>query len=409
MNWHNLDPALPRLADAFDSQALIEQVAQQSCSTRGRRQSIDYVPGSHCTTTYLLTDDNASWQTIGVVHVTTNDVHYRLFTDDPQLASLGTAMNTQALTRHFAIDGSTDGGIHRGELGPLATVTPVRYKPGSRCTLRYQTERADGQESFFGKLLAHESAEIAQAVDDLYRASQETPLLPAVARPLAYWPELQMLVQAAVMGEELHDLLFDTERALATRIGWLYAAGQATAALHSTHIDIAAPPQTLTGDLIALDEYQPALCQLDPQLADRFVDAIDIVAERAGRQSELHPTVSHGALRTDQFMIEKEQLVLIDLDSLCLSSPARDLGNFLGYLTWKALRQPQHAAFLQRGQAAFLDGYRSIRPLPDADWITLYQVASMLKIIGRRYTGLTYREWSLTGQLLEIGLGMVQA
>ncbi|MCB9157947.1 MAG: phosphotransferase [Caldilineaceae bacterium] len=399
MNWHNIDPTLPHLSHVFDSSAAMHRFAQQP-SMRCRRQSIEYIPGTRCTATYLLSQEDAAWQTIGVVEIEPAGIEHRLFTEDPLLASLPTAMDANRLTAHFAVD--------HAALGQIDAVIPVRYKPGSRCTLRYHT-RTQGAQSFcFGKLLAKDSAEIAQAVDDLYRASQSTPELPGVAQPLAYWPELNMLVQAAVAGAELHDLAFDPQQKLADRISWMRTAGRAAAALHSAAIDVTGQPQTLAGDLVALDEYKPALRQINPHLADRFEAAIALTAKTAHPQRELASVLSHGALRTDQFMVEGDHLVLIDLDSLCWSSPARDLGNFLAYLTWKALRQPHHAAFIQLGQQAFLEGYQTFRALPDAQWISHYHVASILKVLGRRYTGLTYREWPLTEQLLDIAVGLIR-
>lgn len=405
MNWQTLDPALPQLAAAFDDNRIIAHFSTQSASsgnqplTRCRRQSIDYQPEQGCTTTYLLSNEDASWQTIGVVDVVPDGVHHRFFTDDPALAGMATAMNTEALTSHSAAAHKT--------LGQFVTVMPIRYKPGSRCTLRYQTAHATGQQVCFGKLLAHEGTEIANAVDALYQTSQQKPMAAAVVQPLAYWPELQMLVQAAVAGQELHDVAFDPRINLATRLRWMRAAGQATAALHTAQLTAPVPHHSLVDDLIALDQYQPALCRLNPQLATRFVEAIELVYAKARHQSELPAMLSHGALRTDQFMIEDGHLVLIDLDSLCLSSPARDLGNFLGYLTWKELRQRQHATFIQLGKAAFLEGYRSVQPLPPAEWIALYHTTSILKVLGRRYTGLTVREWPLTEQLLDSGLNLL--
>ena len=334
-----------------------------------------------------------------MVNVEPDGVAHRLFTDDPQLSGLATALDATRLTTQFA--------MQQTDLGQIEAVVPVRYKPGSRCTLRYQMQTEHGQTNYFGKLLAQGGAELSHAVDDLYRASQQTPELPEIAQPLAYWPDLQMLVQAAVSGHELHDLAFDPQQDLRTRVEWMHAAGRASAALHDAAVDIAGAPQTLVGDLTALNQYQPALRQLNPNLASRFDEAIATIDEVARQQQELTPVVSHGALRTDQFMIEEDHLVLIDLDSLCWSSPARDLGNFLAYLTWKALRQPQHAAFIQLGQQAFLEGYQAYRELPDTHWLMLYQVASILKVLGRRYTNLTYREWPLTEQLLDIAIQMV--
>ena len=92
---------------------------------------------------------------------------------------------------------------------------------------------------------------------------------------------------------------------------------------------------------------------------------------------------------------------MIDLDGFCWADPARDLGNFLAYLVWKAIRNPQQAAFIEAAQRLFLDGYRARRPLPDQPWLAIYQAASLLKIAGRRFRSLTVKEWPLVPRLLD--------
>jgi hypothetical protein len=110
----------------------------------------------------------------------------------------------------------------------------------------------------------------------------------------------------------------------------------------------------------------------------------------------------HGAMCTDQFLIDGEGggLVLIDLDGVCLAEPARDLGNLLAYLDWKAIRRPADAAWVERAGAAFLTGYATGRSVP-ADRVAVYRAGSLLKIAGRRYRSLTVPEWPLVPALLD--------
>lgn len=410
MIWHKIDPKLPDLANAFDGNAVAHYLAQnvskqalpaqtgEQAGVGFRRQSIEYVPATRCTTTYLVSDDQGSEPTIGVAEVNTAGVEYRRFTDDARLPGLAAASDINAVQQRFQAE--------EKEWGLLNAVQPVRYKPGSRCTLRYQMQTDQGSAYCFGKLLAEDAEQIAAAVSSLYQAGQQNPALPRIARPLFYQPVLQMLVQAAVPGAELHDAAFDARNNFDVRTDWMWAVGRAVAALHSA-TDVAGPQKTIAGDLVDLDEYRPALSHLNPSLAGRFHAATEALGKAAATEHELPPVVSHGALRTDQFLLSDGQLALIDLDSICWSSPARDLGNFLAYLTWKALRQPEHAVFIEYAQNAFMDGYETAAALPDANWVAHYQAASILKIIGRRYTGLTYREWPLTEQLLDMAIRMI--
>ena len=111
---------------------------------------------------------------------------------------------------------------------------------------------------------------------------------------------------------------------------------------------------------------------------------------------------SHGTMRTDQFLLQGDRLAMIDLDSYCWANPARDLGNFLAYLCWKAIRQREHAHFIERAGQAFLEGYFSVQGDIDERWLSVYQAASLLKIAGRRFRSLTYLEWPLTIHLIQL-------
>jgi len=418
MNWQTIDPTLPALPFAFDGDAVSQRfehhwpAQRTNADTRTtvkqcRRQDVTYVPSTRCVTTYSLVAEaagSAPQPTIGVVEVTPAGLQHRLFTDDPTMPGLALAADAAAMHQQW-LARSADGA--QAMSAEIYAATPVRYKPGSRCTFRYNLRSARGEERWFGKLLAQDGDQLWQTASTLYQASQQEPELPRISQPLAYWPEVQMLFQAAVPGAELHTFAFDPALDPVTRLDWLHLAGRSIAALH-TYSGIEGPYKTLAGDLAGLDEYRPALLQANPALADRFAEAITRLDGVHTRHPELAPVVSHGALRTDQFMLEDDRLVLIDLDSVCWASPARDLGNFLAYLTWKALRQPQHAAFIQHIQQAFLAGYQTLRRLPDTDWLAFYEAASILKIVGRRYTGLTYQEWPLTEQLLDKAVLMIE-
>ncbi len=418
MNWLTIDNDLPALAFAFNGAAVAQRFAQQWPARQAkppapagvkfcRRQDVHYVPATSCVSTYSLSveeADAAPWPTIGVVEVTPADMQHRLFTEDPQLLGLAQAADVDVMAQPVL---ALMGAQHQAEGAQLFAATPVRYKPGARCTLRYELHTAHGRKSCFGKLFAHDGAHLWQTVSALYQASQHEPELPRIPQPLAYWPGMEMLLQAAVAGAELHTLAFDPKIDAATRGGWLRAAGRCIAALHA-YAGIEAPRRTFAANLAELDEYRLALRQANPALADRYSAAIATLHDGNNRLQEPAPVVSHGALRTDQFMLQDNQLVLIDLDSVCWANPAHDLGNLLAYLTWKALRQPQHAAFIQFAQQEFLAGYRTLRTLPDAGWLSFYQAASMLKIVGRRYSGLTYQEWPLTEQLLDKAVRIAQ-
>jgi hypothetical protein len=395
------DRQLPDLPLALDAGAA-PRLFEEHLRAQGRplqvrsskRQDVKYQPGQRCVATYVLLTDGSAGpeQTIGVVELTPAGLACRLYDEDPQLPWLQEAAAPALMAPRFA--------ALLGGPVTSCTATPVRYRAGSRCVFRYELEGPAGPSVIFGKLLRDGAEELAATAAALHRASQESPAMPHVLPPLAFWPELRLVLQAEVTGRaELNDLAFSEEVPQATRERWLHDAGARLAGLHGAAV--AGPPRTLAEDLDELREYVAPMAAADPALAERYAAAVERAAERAASLAEGAPVASHGAFRTDQFMIQGDRLVLIDLDGFCRASPARDVGNFLAYLRWKAIRQPQRAAMIDQAGQLFLEGYGAARPGLDAGALRLYEAASMLKIAGRRYRSLTVKEWHLTPALLD--------
>jgi hypothetical protein len=157
----------------------------------------------------------------------------------------------------------------------------------------------------------------------------------------------------------------------------------------------------MADDLAELREYIAPMAAVDETLAEQYRATIARIEALAAAQPEPPATASHGAFRTDQFMIEHGELVMIDLDGFCWGNQARDLGNFMAYLRWKAIRKPQDADFIDHVGQVFLAGYQDAGRNIDQRWLRLYEADSLLKIMGRRFRSLTAKEWALVPRLLE--------
>ncbi len=398
----DFDPQLPALPLAFDLTAVAQLFAEQWPRaeagpleiTKCKPQDTKYQPGRRCVTTYALTVARPgvpAESTIGVLEITPAGPAHRLFDNDPKLPWLAFASTAQVMRERF--------GALLGTSVEECAITPVRYRPGVRCVFRYDLRTTTGIHTFFGKLIGQGGEESMATIAALHAAHAAFPSMPRVLPPLAYWPELHMLVQAEVDGgAELNDLAFDPAEDTANRERWLRDAGARLAGLHGCAV--AGPTRTMADDLDELREYSAPIAAVDPALAERYAAALDRLAT-AGANGEPASVASHGAFRTDQFMIENGELVMIDLDGFCWANPARDLGNFMAYLRWKAIRKPHDAAFIERVGQLFLQGYRAAgRPI-DEGWLARYTADSLLKVAGRRYRSLTVKEWHLVPLLID--------
>lgn len=407
------DPQLPALPLAFDLDAVARLFAQDWAADAGgpvtigkiKLQDTKYQPHVRCVTTYALAVERpgaAAVPTIGVLEISADGTHHRLYNHDPKLPWMADATDPAVMSAHFAtlLPAATITGC---------TITPVRYRPNVRCVFRYDLATAAGPQTFFGKLLNDGGEQSLATITALHQAREHNPGMPRVLPPLVYWPDVHVLIQDEVQGgAELNDLAFDAKQDAALRERWLRDAGARLAGLHGC-TDVPGPPRTMADDLDELREYVAPMAAANPALAEQYAAAIERIAALAAEQPEPPASAGHGAFRTDQFMIEHGELVMIDLDGFCWSNPARDLGNFMAYLSWKAIRKPHDAEFIAHVGQVFLGGYQAAGRAIDPRWLRLYQADSLLKIMGRRFRSLTAKEWDLVPRLLETANAVLDA
>jgi aminoglycoside phosphotransferase (APT) family kinase protein len=411
----DFDDQLPDLPMAFDfdevagvfERKLFDVISPQdpaSVLNIKKLQDLKYRPSQGCVTTYemfVVKADSAPERTIGVLEFTPDGVLPRLYTADDRLPWLSRATDMYEMQRLFAELPGFDGQIK------LLEIFPVRYKPGLHCVIRYTVQTPSGKEVFYGKSFSGNAERLMKVLMDLHKSSQENEAMPLISSPVAVWPEMEMILQAAVPdGIEFTHFIYDQRYEASERENWMVKAGRALGVFHNNST---APSETKTvyDDLQDLHEYTVIIAKVRPDMAVKYEEVIQLILSKADRFKEPKPVASHGAMRTDQYILQGDRLAMIDLDSYCWANPARDLGNFLAYLCWKAIRQPEHAEFIERAGRAFLEGYLTVQGNIDKRWLSVYQAASLLKIAGRRFRSLTFLEWPLVIHLIQAAFSAI--
>ena len=387
------------VADVFERKLFGPKTSQDLVGVLNikKLQDLKYRPSHRCVTTYEMVigkADHIPERTIGVLEFTPDGVLPRLYTADDRLPWLSKATDMDHMQRLFSeLPG------YNGQ-AKLLEIFPVRYKPGLHCVIRYTVETPAGKEMFYGKSFSGNAERLMETLIDLHKCSQENPDMPLISSPVAVWPEMEMILQAAVPnGIEFTHFVYDQNYEASVRESWMVKGGRALGVFHNNST---APSETKTiyDDLRDLHEYTLIIAKVQPDLATKYEEVIQEIITKVDHFIEPKSVASHGAMRTDQYILQGDRLAMIDLDSYCWANPARDLGNFLAYLCWKAIRQPEHAQFVERAGRAFLEGYLSVQEDIDERWLSVYQAASLLKIAGRRFRSLTYLEWPLVIHLI---------
>lgn len=244
----------------------------------------------------------------------------------------------ELLQRHVAAASPAYEGLR------LAGCTPrvVRYKPGSRCTILFDLRYAAPDEAaargwsslVVAKVYRGDKGRIAfEGMRALWRSPLGRGDVVAVAEPLAYLPDLRVLLQGPV-GEErtLKELIratidAGTPAALAVLHGYLAKTAAGLAALHTSGVVIG-KPHTLEAELAEVREVLGDLAAAVPDLAGAADPLLDRVEALAARHPADPPVPSHRSFRPAQVLLYQGRIGFIDFDGACQAEPALDLGLF---------------------------------------------------------------------------------
>jgi hypothetical protein len=262
----------------------------------------------------------------------------------------------------------------------------MRYSPGSRCTILYRLELpADGHAAGYPDVVIaktyHRQDKGRTAWDGmhgLWQSPLRTSGVVAIAEPLAWVPELNVLVQGPIRQERtLKDLLLETladsERAGREELrGYVAKAAAGLAEMHRSGV----PSDRRRGFADELAEVREVLGRITAQLpdlagaADPVLDAVERLADRVPADT---PSPAHRSFRPAQVLLHQGRIGFIDFDGFCHAEPALDVALFratvrdLGMTTLPAAASPEAQrallADLDELCEGFLAAYQALAPV----------------------------------------------
>lgn len=242
--------------------------------------------------------------------------------------------------------------------------TVVRYRPGSRCTIRF--EAPDGQLRF-AKVFRDDAGKRSHANGNiLWLAARREELEFVVARPEAWDPATRTLWQEGVPGVPLtaRDLGVAGET-LARRLG--HAAATLTRSSIRPYIvyDWTAHFERSVRYAADLRERVPRLAATVDTVLHELASAYADVRVRESRPI-------HGSLSRTQWIVGTARLGLIDFDKLAFGDPEFDVAAFLTELDYDHLQAQQIGA-------AFLSSYEAVAGPLDRRLLGLYAAHERLE------------------------------
>lgn len=217
----------------------------------------------------------------------------------------------------------------------------LRYHPGLRCTIGYHlTYASDGTAGHhwptFVVVKTYDGDKGRNAygcMQALWDSPLGTSAAVRIAEPLAYVPELKLLVQGSIPTEQTLQALIgsalraDTPEALADLDDYMRKAAAGLAELHSAGVGIG-KVHYWEDELAGARAFVQRLTAAVPGLA-RAATPLFTCLESLGTACPPDPLVpTHGTFRPSQVLLDHGQIGFIDFDSFCQAEPAMDLALF---------------------------------------------------------------------------------
>jgi hypothetical protein len=268
----------------------------------------------------------------------------------------------------------------------LAGCTPrvVRSKPGNRCTILYDLAYPPGVDGPGLVVAKAYRGDKGRNAWDGMRALWASPLADGdavtIAEPLAYLPDLGVLVQGPVgerqtLKQLVRAALADGgSGALAELDAAVDRTAAGLAALHACGVDHGGAV-TVAGELAEVHGTLHALAAAVPELTDAATPLLAAVEELATREPAGPAGPAHGSFRPAQVLLDGDRVAFIDFDDACQAEPAMDLALFLSSVkgvglvdargdpaTGRALAEARLVQ-LERVCRRFLDRYQALAPV----------------------------------------------
>lgn len=386
----------------------------------------------------------------GVVQARDLGLVLQAFPADSALPTLGACCTTTAGSSLLAPlqDAARQALADKHWIVQSAQALPIRYKPGSRCVLRYDLQLVHEHDasqtrtlSLFGKV--YTDGEQARRVQELLHLlyseqltlvgskvigiQQQAPFLP---RPLLFVADIHLGLNEAVQPRAAGGILHTGTSVLQPHVERgadgrrtltppptreLQLAALALARLHTSQVSTdRLAVRSGTKEARRARERAGLLAGYYPAQA---ADIQDLVQALSRHLEKLQPPTyrpAHGGFKASQLLYDQETVCVVDFDGFCLADPALDAGYFLAYLRPSGLwygRQSMRTWFETAGEIFTTTYARALQELGLSTEETtgilqraqLYTAALLFKIATRRVNRLNSpRAQELAGMLKEI-------
>lgn len=307
---------------------------------------------------------------------------------DPGVPTLSEVLNPIALAKRlrlFSLTPRNWGGAEEVQ------IRVIKHHPGSRCTFEIALRTANEWGSLIGKVYAKDRSDVFRAMDEIRRAGFGPADELSIPEPLAYVPELRLLLQERVRGPRAKQIFLtgderDRAEAAEQSARWL-AKFHAIAPRSGRMID-------LTNQMDSVERWARKIAKLGEPHASQARRLSRRLEEEVASANGKELCAGHGSYDCSQIIVTEDRTTTFDWDSYDVADPCRDVARFvvalqrLGFIYLGSIRALDAAA------EVFLKTYRALSPFEVTANLSLYRALTCLRLAryeAKRLVG-TFRE-----------------
>ncbi|HSL47213.1 MAG TPA: phosphotransferase [Anaerolineales bacterium] len=298
----------------------------------------------------------------------------------PRLVRLG---DPSHITEMFASMGIAQDGKQ------LPVITPIRYRPGERHVLRYETPTSAAREQCLYAKLYKDGQDVARAFGVANRVVDWLDANPEGLqgnRPAAMSQENCVILYPHAPGVPLSHQLDRSPRWLASQ---LKIIGRALVTMHNgpEALQAGLKENTFVNEAKVVKRASEHIQVLLPETYETILNILDTLQKLYADFPQEKPTFTHSDFKADHLLSTPQGLTLIDLDTCTLTDPALDLGKFLADLEWWF--ELKGISGVEEAHAELIKGYQGDSagdPILAARLrrAKLFHVLILVKIVARR-------------------------
>ena len=240
-----------------------------------------------------------------------------------------------------------------GRLG----IERVRYVPEVGAIMRYTLDLDGTPAKMYGKVQpGGRGLRTYQAVTSLWQAAAQYPGLLNLPRPLGYFDEMGLLLEANVKGRPVTGNRTSTEFMMAGN-----AAAEALAVIHESGVESDEQIE-IERELARLDKVTDQFRYVLPEGHFLLKDLVAHMRDRLRKTEAEDLLPTHGDLKYDQFMFHNDQFTLLDFDYFAQAETSYDLGKYCAYLVPSSPKDWKETAAAEDARDLFLRRYMELRP-----------------------------------------------